>query len=195
MKQTIAAGFLAMAAALLPGTAQAQGQSAFAAKQAHLRAGPARDYPVVVVLSPGFPIAVQGCLSDYSWCDVVAGNSRGWLYAGNINYAYQGANVPVLTYGAAIGIGILAFTFNDYWGNHYRDRPWYRDRNQWAHRPPPPVRPRPLAPRPHGTAPGAAPVPHTVPRPPHSGANPGANPGSRTPRERHPGERSEQPRR
>ena len=87
----------------------AQAQLAYTAKDVFLRAGPARDYPVIVVLPRGLAITVQGCLNDYSWCDVIAGPDRGWFYAGNINYAYQGGYAPVLTLGAAIGIGVTAF--------------------------------------------------------------------------------------
>jgi uncharacterized protein YraI len=128
---------LAMAL-VLSCAAHAQGQLAFAAKTVNVRAGPGQDYPIVAVLPPGFQLAVQGCLPDYVWCDVIAGGSRGWVYAGNINYAYQNSYVPVLDYGPVIGIGVLAFALNDYWGHHYRNRPWYADRHRWIDRHPSP---------------------------------------------------------
>lgn len=123
---------------------------AYTAKPVNLRAGPARDYPVVAVLPAGFQVAVQGCLSTYAWCDVIAGYDRGWVYAGNINYPYQNQWQPLLTWGPMIGIAILGFTFDDYWHRHYWNRPWYGERERWAHVPPPRfVRPRPAVP-PHG---------------------------------------------
>jgi hypothetical protein len=89
------------------------------------------------VLPAGYAVAVQGCLPQYTWCDVIAGPTRGWLYAGNINYFYQNTYVPVLEYGPLIGIGVLGFVLNDYWGSFYPDRPFYRDRHRWSrHRPP-----------------------------------------------------------
>jgi uncharacterized protein YraI len=111
----------------------AQATVGFAAKDIHLRAGPARDYPIVAIVPVGYQLLVQGCLSNYTWCDVVAGPNRGWAYAGNIRYAYQGANVPLLNYGAVIGIGVLGFALNDYWSDYYRGRPageypWQRSR-------------------------------------------------------------------
>lgn len=122
--------------ALLAGApAIAHAQAAYTAKNVHLRAGPARDYPVVAILPAGLQIAVEGCLSGYSWCDVVAGPYRGWVYAGNIDYPYQGADVPVLTYGAMIGFGIVAFSVGDYWDHYYRGRPWYSQRQEWMNRP------------------------------------------------------------
>ena len=97
----------------LPTTSNAQ-QWALTAKSVNLRAGPAKDYPAVAMLPAGTSIAVEACLSDYRWCDVVAGPNRGWVYAANIAYPYQGANVSVLTYGAVIGIGVVAFSAASY---------------------------------------------------------------------------------
>ena len=126
-------------------------QWAFASKDVNLRAGPSTDYPIIATLLAGASIAVQGCLEDYSWCDVVAEPYRGWVYAGNIAYSYQGSDVPVISYGAAIGIGILAFSIGSYWDHYYRAAPWYSQRDYWINRPPPPRGPggyRPPPPRP-----------------------------------------------
>lgn len=133
MKQLGASVLLTAVMIALP--AMAQPYAAYTSKSVHLRAGPARDYPVIAILPTGFQVSVQGCLSSYSWCDVIAGPSRGWIYAANINYGYQGAYVPVLDYGPIIGIAVLGFIVGDYWSDHYHDRPWFRDREQWIHRP------------------------------------------------------------
>jgi len=164
----------------VPCTAQAQGQLAYTAKMVNVRAGPARDYPIVAVLPTGFPVGVQGCLPDYSWCDVIAEASRGWVYGGNINYAYQNSYVPVLNYGAIIGIGVLAFVLDDYWGRYYRNRPFYGERHRWINRPPPGPRfngPAPRLrlgpPRTREANPSGAVLPGApAPRPPRSGPNP-----------------------
>lgn len=150
MKNVRAPGFLAVALAAMLATSHAH-QLAYTSKDVNLRAGPSRDYPVVAILPAGISISVEGCLSDYRWCDVVAGPDRGWLYAMNIVYPYQGANVPVLTYGALLGISIIVFSIGPYWDDHYRARPWYPQRQLWIDRPRPmlpPVRPRPLPPGP-----------------------------------------------
>ena len=156
----------------LPCTAQAQGQLALTATAVNVRAGPARDYPIVAVLPPGFEVGVRGCLPDYSWCDVIAGASRGWVYGGNINYAYQNTYVPVLDYGPVIGIGVLTFVLND-WGRHYRHRNFYGERHRWINRPAPAPRFRP---------PPTAGVIGPRPAPPHSphprSVVPGAHPSS-----------------
>jgi uncharacterized protein YraI len=127
---------LGVLTALLAGApAISYAQLAYTAKDVHLRAGPAVDYPVVAILPAGVMVSVEGCLSDYRWCDVVAGLNRGWVYAGNIVYPYQGANVPVRTYGTVIGLGIVAFSLGSYWERYYRGRPWYSQRHEWIDRP------------------------------------------------------------
>ena len=170
MTHPAALGFLAIALSALSGAVQAQ--AAYTAKTVHLRAGPGREYPVVVTLPAGWQVAVQGCLTDYTWCDVVAGPNRGWVYAGNINYNYQNQYVPLLNYGTVIGIGVLPFILDDYWGRHYHNRSWYGERNRWADserhrwgdrgRPPPTrIHPPPAYPR----APG-----YVAPRQPPDGS-------------------------
>ena len=177
-------GLVAATLAALPASSQAQ--MAYAAKEVHLRAGPAIDYPVVVTLPAGVALDVQACLSDYRWCDVVAGPDRGWVYAANIAYPYRGANVPVLNYGAVIGIGIIAFSLGNYWDSYYVGRPWYPQRPLWLHRPPPR-----LAPQDHRPGPRPGYRPPEGPRPPLPGVRPPggahpAQPGARPQREQRP---------
>jgi uncharacterized protein YraI len=175
---------LLLAAATLFLPAAANAELAYTAKTVHLRAGPARDYPVVAILEAGLAVDVQGCMQDYSWCDVIAGEFRGWVYARNINYTYQGAYVPVIDYGAIIGIGVVTFIIGSYWHDHYIDRPWYRQMPQWSHRPPrADIHPRPQQPGPHlrneqrfipaHPNPQAPPGAGVSPRQPHTGARPG----------------------
>jgi len=127
---------LLLAAATLVLSAAANAEVAYTTKTAHLRAGPARDYPVVAILETGLAVDVQGCMQDYSWCDVIAGEYRGWVYARNVEYSYQGTNVPVIDSGAAIGIGVVTFIIGSYWQDHYVGRSWYRQMQQWSNRPP-----------------------------------------------------------
>ena len=163
---------LAAATLILPLTANAQ--LAYTARTVPLHAGPAADYPVVAILEGGLALTVQGCLQDYSWCDVAAGANRGWVYAPNIKYFYRGATVPVINYAAAFGIGVVTFVIGNYWQDHYVSRPWYRQLPQWRQRPArAAIHPRP----PHRTAhPGEwqrpAPAYRPLQRPPIAGLNP-----------------------
>jgi uncharacterized protein YraI len=137
----VAAGLLA-----LPAAASAQSQ-AYTNSVVNVHAGPASDYPVVQQLPGGVPVTVMGCLSNYQWCDVAGPNLRGWVYASRLNSPYQGSNVPLMTYGGMLGLPIVAFSINEYWGNYYRGRPWYNQQSHWSHHAPPPP-PRPGAGRP-----------------------------------------------
>jgi uncharacterized protein YraI len=183
---------LAVACFSMPIAAIAQ-QQAFTSKYVNLRAGPARDYPLVAQLRPGTPVTVAGCINGYSWCDVsLPDGNRGWVYAQNLNYPYQGNQVPLITYGSAIGLPIIAFTIGTYWGQNYRGRPWYGQQSHWAHRP---IRPRPpiaVRPPPRPKPPGVFPQrPHRPGvgngnRPPVGGARPPGN-GVRPPGAKPPG--------
>lgn len=124
-----------LTALLLGAPVFAQAQYAYTAGYVHLRAGPGRDYPVVAVLPAGFQIYVEGCIAGYSWCDVLAGPNRGWVYAAYLLYPYQGTNVPIIKFGAVLGLGILGFSIGEYWDHHYRGRPWYSQRRAWINRP------------------------------------------------------------
>jgi uncharacterized protein YraI len=171
----------------------AAAQQAHSTKWVNLRAGPARDYPLVVSVGPGTPLFVQGCTPEYRWCDVVApGDARGWVYAGNIAYPYQNVEQPIVSYGPMIGLPIVTFMLGSYWGEHYRGRPWYRDRDRWEHRPPPRppivVRP-PVRPPPGGRPPGVRPPPGMHPpggRPPDMRPPGGRPPGMRPPGDHRP---------
>jgi uncharacterized protein YraI len=155
----IAALFVMFGAAADAGNAYTQGE-------VHLRAGPSTDYPIVMSIPPSSLLTVNGCLDDFTWCDVDWEGNHGWLYGSYLYYDYQQRRVPVIDVGAALGIGIVAFNLGDYWGRYYGGRPWYARRSYWINRPPPPRRP-PLRPRP----------PFIPGRPPHGG--PGGPPPPR----------------
>ena len=149
-------------------------QQALTTRWVHVRAGPAPEYPLVTQLPPNAPVAVQGCISDFSWCDVITpDNNRGWVYGGNLVYPYQNGSVPIVQYGAVIGLPIVTFFVGSYWGSYYRGRPWYGDWHRWdrwnhdhfrpgrpGYRPPPPPhRPDFRPPRPPDVRPPPRPRP------------------------------------
>jgi uncharacterized protein YraI len=163
---------LALALLFLPTAARAQ--AALTTTAVTLRAGPSTDYPQVLVLPTAAPVTVYGCLDGWSWCDVSFQAYRGWVYGAYLSYPYQGNNVPILGFGATLGLPIISFSLGDYWGRYYQGRPWYGRRDYWLRHPPPP---RP--------GPGGYHPPHR-PRPP-IGHRPGAAPGPRPPSHHQPG--------
>jgi uncharacterized protein YraI len=115
----------------------ASAETAYTTKSVNLRAGPSRDYEVVVRAPGGVPVEVYGCVDDWTWCDVSLGDDRGWVYAGNLEYPYHNRRVVVLGHGPLVGFPIVTFSVDSYWDNYYRGRPWYSRRSYWDHRPPP----------------------------------------------------------
>ena len=134
--------------------------NAYVTDNVNLRAGPDAGYPRIMRLSAGTAISVQGCLDGYTWCDVIALGERGWVYAPYVQSLYEDRRVALPDYGTRIGIPIITFSLGAYWGDYYRTRPWYRQRDYWSgpgwhHRPRPP-----MPPPHHGRPPGSKPPPH-----------------------------------
>jgi uncharacterized protein YraI len=99
----------------------------------NLRAGPDTSYPSVVMLPAGTEVAISGCVDGWSWCDVTAGNDRGWMAGSFLQEEYQGRRVLVPEYGVRIGIPVVSFVFGTYWDDNYRNRSWYGNRQHWSH--------------------------------------------------------------
>jgi len=121
-----------LAIAALPGIAAAE--DAFTMHPTDIYAGPDSEYPVIAQLPPNTEVGVAGCLSDWSWCDVRFANDRGWVYAGDLGYPYKGRRVAIVEFGPRLHIPAVTFSLNTYWSAHYRSRPFFRERQQWAGR-------------------------------------------------------------
>jgi len=98
----------------------------------NLRAGPDSSYPRVTMLQAGTPVAIEGCVDGWSWCDVATAEERGWVAGNFLQEEYQGQRVLIPEYGLQIGIPIVSFAFGSYWEQHYRSRPWYGNRDHWS---------------------------------------------------------------
>jgi uncharacterized protein YraI len=170
---------LALAAGLIAAPGAAFAIDGFASRSGPLRAGPANTYPQVDYVRAGDGLDIYGCLRGYTWCDVNTGDNRGWFAGSRIRFLVNGRYRALPDYAPMIGIGIIPFVLDDYWGMHYRNRPWF-DRGPWRRPPPPPpggVRPPPPPPpgglhpppggvRPPPPPPGGMRPPPVINRPP-----------------------------
>lgn len=172
MKTMKVAALATAMAALAAATTPASAADGFALSSGLVRAGPATDYPVVGRIGAGEPLVVYGCTARYGWCDVSAADDRGWFPGRRIALERDGRRVALPTVAGLLGLSIVGFSLGDYWGTHYRHRPWYEDR-RWRHGPREP-RPHRFDPRPHDGM-------HRPPidRPPRGDTRP---PGDRPPR-------------
>jgi uncharacterized protein YraI len=175
---------------LLPGSAQAA--PAYVTGHHFLHAGPGTAYPAVAELEPGVMVEVLGCLEGYGWCDVVIGESRGWIAGQFLEAMQRQRRYPLLGVAPSIGVPIIGFSVDSYWDRNYRNREWYRDRDRWAGRPPPPGFYGGPPPRGHDGPPrgyGGGPPPHFDRGPgrpdwdrgPRGGPPPGHDGGDRGP--------------
>jgi uncharacterized protein YraI len=129
MKFAFAVGVMLSA---LCAPAAARAYEAFIVSGGSLLAGPGPNYPPVADVSPGEPVQIYGCLDGYGWCDVSFKGYRGWFDGRQLAYPMNGVRVPLSGFGAQLGVPVVVFSLDDYWGRFYRDRPFYRDRAHWA---------------------------------------------------------------
>jgi uncharacterized protein YraI len=97
----------------------------------NMRAGPGARFPIITTIPEGRTVEVYGCLNDYEWCDVSWRGNRGWVFTDYLDYYYRNQPRPVMEWGPRIGIPVITFSFGDYARRHYRNMPWYSDRERW----------------------------------------------------------------
>jgi hypothetical protein len=80
-------------AVAIPLTATAQ--EARSTKWVNLRAGPARDYPLVARLGPGTPLAVQGCTGEVVMGTRGLGSLKGLILGSVTTKVIHLSKIPV----------------------------------------------------------------------------------------------------
>lgn len=141
------AAFCALMAA--PSLAEAAVRG-FATANVNMRSGPSTGYPAVTVIPAGAPVTINGCMSSVNWCDVSFYGGRGWVSGSYVQASYRSNRVYVgPQYYRPLGIPMITFDVDTYWGRYYRDRDFYRERDRWrrftwepGRNPPPPPPPR-----------------------------------------------------
>ena len=79
----------ATVAFVAPAQAQAPRPNGYPVTNVNLRAGPGTYYPALLVVPARAPIAILGCLGDYTWCDVFFQGNRGWMRSIYLQGWYQ----------------------------------------------------------------------------------------------------------
>ena len=129
MKKSLLVAAALAGAVLLPAASANASERAVATSNVNLRAGPSTDYPVVDVLVAGENLRVFGCLNTRSWCDVRFRGQRGWISANYI--ALTGGNYAGRQNFDPYSAPVVTFSVDGYWGDHYRKRNFYRDRDRF----------------------------------------------------------------
>jgi uncharacterized protein YraI len=122
------AGFMACVAA----PANAQQPNGYPITNVNLRAGPGTDYPVILTVPADAPITILGCLPDYTWCDSVFRNYRGWMRSIYLSGYSEGDYYLLRDYAPDLGYRRVTFNIDAYWDSYYRDEPFYGDRGRWG---------------------------------------------------------------
>ena len=133
MKKTVLTKILGAAvlgAALMASTA-ASAAVAYLTRPTSLRAGPGGDFPRLDRLPPNARVEILGCVDRFDWCDVRFGRMRGWVDGDNLFVPWQGRRVRVMEYGPRLSLPVISFRFDNYWDEHYRGRPFYRERERF----------------------------------------------------------------
>jgi uncharacterized protein YraI len=99
----------------------------FVDQRTALRAGPGARYPTIDIMRSGDAVDIRGCLPRWTWCDVMWRGERGWARGAALEVLYQSRRAPIVRWGRTIGVPFIQFNVQRYWGDYYRDRPFYRD--------------------------------------------------------------------
>jgi len=126
----LSAGFVLGAG--LATTAAAQQPNGYPITDVNLRAGPGTEYPVILTVPADAPITILGCVPDYTWCDSVFQDRRGWMRSTYLSGYSEGDYYLLRDYAPDLGYRRVTFDIDAYWDNYYRDEPFYGDRGRWG---------------------------------------------------------------
>jgi uncharacterized protein YraI len=99
-----------------------------------VRAGPARSMPNVTTLLSNTSVNVVGCVANWSWCEVIAGRERGWVYTRYLSVVFEGRAMTIVNGGPHLGLPVVEFALGPYWDEHYTQRLWFAQKATWQRR-------------------------------------------------------------
>jgi uncharacterized protein YraI len=111
---------------------RADDMAAYSSVNLNIRSGPSVRFPVVGMAAGGSSMTIHGCLAHYTWCDVSASGVRGWASGAHLEFVYEDRRVYVPAYATHVDVPIVSFHVVNYWNDHYHDRDFYADLDQWT---------------------------------------------------------------
>lgn len=127
VKNTLVAAAVVFGASVMA-AAPASAVPGYATPRLEIKAGPDVDYPTVARVRYDAPLEINGCLRNWTWCDVTTRRGRGWVHGRDITAQRDGRRVE---YGAPWGVPQFSFNFDTYWDKNYRGQQFYGERNRW----------------------------------------------------------------
>lgn len=131
MKNTVLS--IAAIIGLVAFAGSAEAARGFSAGHINLRAGPDRGYPVIAQIPANAYVAIEGCVNDWSWCDVRWSNIRGWVAGEYLRTGDIHRPAYIADSGRTAHIPVVEFNLGNYWDNYYHNRPFYKDRDRYSH--------------------------------------------------------------
>lgn len=99
--------------------------NAYPVTDVNLRAGPGTKYPVLVTVPTDAPVTILGCLEDYTWCDTIFEDHRGWMSSIYLAGYYDGEYYLLSDYAPDLGYQVVTFNRAAYWDSYYQDEQFY----------------------------------------------------------------------
>ena len=127
LKKTLTAAAFVLGATVIV-SAPANAVPGYSTDRLEVKSGPDYDYPTVGYARTGTRIEINGCLRDWSWCDVSTPRDRGWVRGEDVQAERSGRRIA---YGAPWGVPNIQFNVGTYWDSNYKGRRFYRERSRW----------------------------------------------------------------
>ncbi len=100
-------------------------------RRSWLLAGPGWRFPHITLVPARARVAIHACLPSRNWCDISYRGARGWVAGTLVTVMLAGRRQTVALVGRQAGVASSNFVIGIYWNDHYRNQPFYRERNRW----------------------------------------------------------------